>query len=77
MQAEILSQWKIGETILNLYQILGVLGEGGFGKVYQVRHTNWNINLAIKIPKPEIVAFAGGNQVCLFQSRSPICGISE
>jgi serine/threonine protein kinase len=52
--------WKVSDIILNLYRVTELLGEGGFGKVYKVRHTGWNIDLAVKIPKPEIVAAKGG-----------------
>lgn len=54
------AQWNVGDTILDLYKVTAELGEGGFGKVYKVRHQGWNIDLAIKIPKPEIVEAAGG-----------------
>jgi WD40 repeat protein/serine/threonine protein kinase len=53
-------QWNVGDVILDLYQVTDSLGEGGFGKVYKVRHLGWNIDLAVKIPKPAIVAAAGG-----------------
>jgi WD40 repeat protein len=52
--------WNVGDTILDLYRITDILGEGGFGKVYKVRHQGWNLDLAMKIPKPEIVIAAGG-----------------
>jgi serine/threonine protein kinase len=51
---------KTGEIILNQYRIDKKLGEGGFGAVYQARHLSWNVDLAIKVPKPEIVARTGG-----------------
>jgi WD40 repeat protein/serine/threonine protein kinase len=54
------AQWNVGDTILDLYKVTAELGEGGFGKVYKVRHQAWNIDLAVKIPKPEVVAKAGG-----------------
>lgn len=54
------SQWKVGDVILDLYKITDILEKGSFGKVYKVRHTGWNIDLAVKIPKPEIVAAAEG-----------------
>ncbi|MBW4494032.1 MAG: protein kinase [Oscillatoria princeps RMCB-10] len=54
------TQWNVGDVILNLYQVTGSLGEGSFGKVCKVRHLGWNIDLAVKIPKPEAVAAAGG-----------------
>jgi WD40 repeat protein/serine/threonine protein kinase len=52
--------WNVGDTILDLYRVIDILGEGGFGKVYKVRHQGWNLDLAMKIPKPEIISAAGG-----------------
>jgi WD40 repeat protein/serine/threonine protein kinase len=43
-------EWKTGDVILDLYQVCGLLGEGGFGKVYRVRHRQWNVDLAVKTP---------------------------
>ena len=54
------NSWKVGDVILDLYKVTDILGEGGFGTVYKVRHQGWNIDLAVKSPKPEIVAAAGG-----------------
>ena len=54
-----LQNWNMGDVILDLYQVTEFLGEGSFGKVYRVQHRNWNMDLAIKILKPEIIA-AGG-----------------
>jgi serine/threonine protein kinase len=51
---------KTGEIIFNQYRIDKKLGAGGFGEVYQARHLSWNVDLAIKVPKPEIVARTGG-----------------
>jgi WD40 repeat protein len=55
-----LQTWNVGDTILDLYRVTGILGEGGFGKVYKVHHQGWNVDLAMKIPKPEVVSAAGG-----------------
>ncbi len=43
--------WKVGDVLLELYEVKGVLGEGQFGKVFQVYHRDWNIDLALKTPK--------------------------
>ncbi len=43
--------WHIGEVLLERYEITAVLGEGQFGKVFQVWHRDWNLNLALKTPK--------------------------
>jgi WD40 repeat protein/serine/threonine protein kinase len=52
--------WNIGDTILDLYQVTDILGEGGFGKVYKVHHHGWNVDLAMKIPNQKTVSAAGG-----------------
>lgn len=52
--------WRIGDTILDLYHVTDILGEGGFGTVYKVHHQGWDLDLAMKIPRPEIIAAAGG-----------------
>jgi WD40 repeat protein len=49
---------NIGEVIQNLYEVTDFLGEGGFGKVYKVRHRRWNLDLAVKSPKPSVVSDA-------------------
>jgi len=56
------SEWKIGDVIHDLYEITDILGEGGMGKVYKVHHRNWNIDLAVKSPLPEILVKAGGKE---------------
>ncbi len=52
--------WQIGETILGLYKVTGMLGEGGMGRVYKVEHLGWNMELAVKTPKQELMAIPGG-----------------
>lgn len=59
-EANVPSQWNVGERIINLYQVSGILGTGGFGQVYKVKHLEWNIDLAVKTPKQEIIDASGG-----------------
>ena len=54
--------WEVGQVILGLYEVTALLGEGGMGKVYRVHHRNWNIDLAVKTPRTEIVRKAGGRE---------------
>lgn len=44
--------WREGDVILNLYEVKQVFTQGGMGLVYRVRHRNWNLDLAVKRPRP-------------------------
>ena len=50
--------WQIGEIIEARYEIRRVFRDGGMGIVYQARHLDWNIDLAIKHPLPELLKSA-------------------
>ncbi len=54
--------WQVGDVILEQYEVMDKLGEGGMGTVYKVHHRGWNTDLAVKCPKPEIFARAGGKK---------------
>ena len=51
-EQQVAAEWNVGDVILDLYEVTGELGEGGMGKVYQVHHKNWNLDLAVKSPHP-------------------------
>ncbi len=53
-------EWKQGDVILDLYEVAGLLGEGGMGKVYKVLHRGWNMPLAVKSPKARIALRSDG-----------------
>jgi WD40 repeat protein/serine/threonine protein kinase len=46
--------WEVGDRVLGLYEVTGVLGEGGMGLVYRVRHLSWDTELAVKSPRAEL-----------------------
>jgi WD40 repeat protein/serine/threonine protein kinase len=52
--------WRPGDVVLGLYEVAGVLGEGGMGRVYRVRHRGWGLDLAVKIPLPSVLEARGG-----------------
>jgi predicted Zn finger-like uncharacterized protein len=54
-EGEVPAVWRPGDVILDLYEVKNVLGEGGMGKVYKVHHRGWNIDLAVKSPRAEIL----------------------
>ncbi len=45
--------WKRGDLIVGLYEVRDVITSGGMGLVYRVRHRGWNLDLAVKSPRPE------------------------
>ena len=47
--------WKVGDTILDLYDVTALLGRGGMGEVFRVRHRGWGIDLAVKTPLPAVL----------------------
>jgi serine/threonine-protein kinase len=44
---------RVGETVGGRYQIVGLLGQGGIGVVYEARHTLIGRRFAIKFLRPE------------------------
>lgn len=50
------TEWHTGDVILDLYEVKDILGEGGMGKVFRVRHKEWNLDLAVKSPLPHLMA---------------------
>jgi serine/threonine protein kinase len=54
--------WQSGQVLLDTYEVKKLLGEGGMGKVYRVHHKSWDIDLAVKRPKPEIFSKAKGKE---------------
>jgi WD40 repeat protein/serine/threonine protein kinase len=63
-----LVDWHPGDLIENIYEVKGLLGQGGMGKVYRVHHQSWNIDLAVKCPLPS--AFHTETQKQLFISEA-------
>ncbi len=62
VEAAVPAIWRKGDVILDQYEVMSILGEGGMGKVYKVHHRGWNTDLAVKSPKPEIFAKVDGKE---------------
>ncbi len=54
-EAQVAEEWKVGDVILDLYEVKEELGEGGFGKVHRVRHRGWNTDLAVKSLRKDLI----------------------
>lgn len=52
--------WQVGATVMDLYEVKELLGRGGFGTVYRLRHLGWDMDLAVKTPNPAALAAMGG-----------------
>jgi predicted Zn finger-like uncharacterized protein len=50
---EVAEQWRPGDVVLDLYEVRDVFTSGGMGLVYRVWHRGWNVELAVKCPRPE------------------------
>lgn len=56
------AEWCVGAVILDTYEVVDVIGRGGMGVVYRVHHREWDLDLAVKCPRREIFARAGGQE---------------
>jgi WD40 repeat protein len=56
--------WRVGQVVAEDYEVLpaseGPEGRpvhaGGMGLVYRVRHRDWDLELAVKVPRPDLYA---------------------
>jgi tetratricopeptide (TPR) repeat protein len=48
-------RWEKGEVILDLYEVQKVVRSGGMGLVYRVYHRGWDVELAVKTPRPALL----------------------
>jgi serine/threonine protein kinase len=53
--AAVLPEWRPGDILLDRYQVEKVFS-GAMGKVYIAEHLGWKIQVAIKAPRPEVLA---------------------
>lgn len=61
--------WSPGDTILNRYHIEQVMS-GSMGNVYISEHLGWKIKVAIKAPRPEVLADREGMRRILKEANS-------
>ena len=49
-------KWETGDVIDGKYEVQKILGQGAMGIVYKVYHREWDLDLAVKMPLPHLVA---------------------
>src|SRR6202011_289471 len=59
IQASSTSGWRVGDVIEDLYEVRQVITSGGMGLLHRVHHRGWNLDLAVKTPRPELVSSPG------------------
>lgn len=55
------TQWQPGDIILKRYKVEQIFS-GAMGKVFIAQHLGWNIPVAIKVPRPEVLADKEGTK---------------
>jgi WD40 repeat protein/serine/threonine protein kinase len=53
-------EWAVGDVVADLYEVVDVVRTGGMGLVYRVRHRGWWVELAMKVPRPDLVSTTHG-----------------
>ncbi|RYJ21244.1 protein kinase [Streptomyces sp. L-9-10] len=60
MARHVPDEWRPGAVILDLYEVRDVIRSGGMGLVYRIPHRDWNVELAVKVPRPALAATEKG-----------------
>src|ERR1019366_7151027 len=60
--------WEVGDVILDLYEVKQIYTGGGMGLVYRVYHREWDMDLAVKCPRPEF--FRTEEQIANFEREA-------
>ncbi|MGO9506546.1 MAG: protein kinase domain-containing protein [Mycobacterium sp.] len=50
------SAWRVGDVIDGIYEVRAEITSGGMGVVHRVYHRGWNVELAVKTPRRELVS---------------------
>ncbi|MEJ0000065.1 MAG: hypothetical protein WDO13_13390 [Verrucomicrobiota bacterium] len=64
--------WEVGDVILDLYEVKQIFTGGGMGLVYRVYHREWDMDLAVKCPRPEF--FRTQEQIANFEREAKDMG---
>lgn len=62
--------WRIGDEVEGLYRVTRVHAHGGMGLVYRVRHLGWDVDLAVKSPRPALFRHPAGREQFVAEART-------
>ncbi|GHJ42776.1 hypothetical protein Cs7R123_01180 [Catellatospora sp. TT07R-123] len=62
--------WQVGDVIADLYRVTRVHEQGGMGLVYRVRHLGWDVDLALKNPRPQQLRTAEDQQLFVDEAQA-------
>ncbi|CAM5515687.1 hypothetical protein GCM10010329_65300 [Streptomyces spiroverticillatus] len=62
--------WRVGDVVAGLYEVTAVHDGGGMGVVYKVRHRVWDVDLAVKSPRPERFRGAADRELFVAEAES-------
>ena len=48
--------WEAGELVEATYRVRALNTDGAMSLVYFVRHEKWNVELALKVPRPQVIS---------------------
>ena len=68
-----------GDVLLDLYEVQGLLGEGGMGTVHRVHHRGWGLDLAVKSPKvgvKRVIARIDGGGRPVLSTQAAAAGVA-
>lgn len=64
-----IQSWEPDDIIMNRYKVENVMS-GSMGKVYISEHLGWGVKMAIKSPRPEVLADKEGMKLILREANS-------
>jgi len=64
-----LPTWEPGQVILDRYQVEQVMA-GSMGKIYICQHLGWGVKMAVKSPRPEVLADREGMKRILTEANA-------
>ena len=53
-QQNVPADWNVGDVILDLYEVKKIHDGGGMGLVYRVHQRDWDMDMAVKSPRPKL-----------------------